>query len=190
MPPDADAQRMLSAKAGDMNALDELIRKHRAAVVRFLHGMIRNYAVSEELAQEVFLRVHRHREDYEVTAKFTTWLYRIAGRLALNWLRDHGHERFHEGLEASHPGTPPRQYPDPRARIDEWLLRQRRFGEVRRAVGELPERQRAAVMLHKFEEIGCEEIAASMGCSHQAVRSLLCRAYSTLRTRLAEFEAG
>jgi RNA polymerase sigma-70 factor (ECF subfamily) len=182
---DADAQMMLCAREGDASALDVLVEKHRGRIVHFVYRMVRDYAISEEIAQEVFLRVHRYREGYQATAKFTTWLCSIAGHLALNWLRDNQHERLCESIEVPLAGRPVRQLPDPNIRIDEWLEIQRRVEEVRRAVSELPERQRTVVLMHKFEGIGCEEIAAMLGCSHQAVRSLLCRAYTTLRVRLA-----
>src|ERR1019366_658398 len=85
---DYDAQLMLRVKDGDGASFTELLDKHRSPVVHFLYRMIQDHSVSEELAQEVFLRVYRSRNTYEPTAKFTTWLFRIATHLALNWLRD------------------------------------------------------------------------------------------------------
>ena len=175
---------MLCAKAGDDGAFQTLVRKHRGPIVRYLYGIVRDYAVSEELAQEVFLRVYRYREGYQVTAKFTTWLYRIAGHLALNWRRDHRRERLNETLETL-PGHRCRHLADGAPRIDERLVTRHRALEVRQAVSELPERQRNAVILHKFREIPCDHIAAEWGCSHQAVRSTLFRAYAALRVRLS-----
>jgi RNA polymerase sigma-70 factor, ECF subfamily len=185
---DYDAGTMLRAKCGDGTALDSLVRKHRAPVIHYVYGMVRDQAASEELAQEVFLRVHRNRETYQVTAKFTTWLYRIAANLALNWLRDHERDRLHEPLDASPTLRPYRQVADPNMNIDEWMILQASMQEIRQAVDELPERQRTVVLLHKFEGMACEDIAAHLQCSHQAVRSLLFRAYATLRTRLAHFQ--
>jgi len=85
---DLDAELMLRVKEGDGASFGVLLNKHRASVVHFLYRMVQNHAVAEELAQEVFLRVYRSRETYEPTAKFTTWLFRIATHLALNSLRD------------------------------------------------------------------------------------------------------
>ena len=87
---DLDAELMLRVKDGDGASFGALLDKHRMPVVHFLYRMVQNRAVAEELAQEVFLRVYRSRETYEPTAKFTTWLFRIATHLALNALRDHG----------------------------------------------------------------------------------------------------
>ncbi len=186
---DLDAGLMMDAGQGNMAALETLVRKHRGPIIHYLCRMVRNLEAAEELAQEVFLRVYRYRQGYQATAKFTTWLYSIAAHLALNWLRDHRHERMHERLDLQREHYPLPQLSDPRIRIDEWLLIERRINEVRRAVGELPERQRVVVVLHKFEGVGCIQIARTLGCSHQSVRSLLYRAYATLRLRLEEFES-
>ncbi len=85
---DYDAELMLRVKGGDDASFGVLLEKHRNPVIHFLYRMVQNQAVAEELAQEVFLRVYRSRASYEPTAKFTTWLFRIATHLALNSLRD------------------------------------------------------------------------------------------------------
>ena len=93
-----DAQLMLRVREGDETSFALLLERHGAPVVNFLYRMVQNRAVSEELAQEVFLRVYRSRETYEPTAKFTTWLFRIATHLALNWIRDGKKEKRNESL--------------------------------------------------------------------------------------------
>ena len=80
----SDAEIMLRAKAGDQSAFDYLVQKYRRPMVSFMYRMARNTAAAEDLAQEVFLRVYRSRTSYEASAKFTTWLYRIATNLAVN----------------------------------------------------------------------------------------------------------
>ena len=84
---DRDVELMLRVKDGDGASFSLLLDRYRASVTHFLYRMVQDKGVSEELAQEVFLRVYKSRETYEATAKFTTWLYRIATHLALNWLR-------------------------------------------------------------------------------------------------------
>src|SRR5215470_14154721 len=96
---DCDESLMMRARSGDRQALDVLINRYRAPMIRFAYRMVKDRAAAEDIAQEVFLRVYRYREGYEVTAKFTTWLYRIAGRVALNWIRDHSRARSHEPLD-------------------------------------------------------------------------------------------
>jgi RNA polymerase sigma-70 factor (ECF subfamily) len=183
---DPDAKLMLRAKRGDEEALAFLIQKHRAAILRFAYRMVRDHNSSEDIAQEIFLRVYRSRENYEVTAKFTTWLNRIAAHVALNWIRDHARVRSHETLDLPRGSRMRGQFFDHGIRIDEWLLRESRNSELRYAVDQLPDRQRTIVRLHKFQEIECEAIAQMLGCSNQAVRSALCRAYSSLRRHLAK----
>src|SRR6516164_3728290 len=94
-----DAQLMLRVREGDETSFALLLERHRGPVVNFLHRMVQDRAISEELAQEVFLRVYRSRATYEPTAKFTTWLFRIATRLALNALRDGKKKRVQESLD-------------------------------------------------------------------------------------------
>jgi RNA polymerase sigma-70 factor (ECF subfamily) len=137
------------------------------------------------LAQEVFLRVYRSRESYEPTAKFTTWLFRIATHLALNALRDGRNRRLEERLDDDSKDMPARQVSDRRPSVEEKMVRQARLDEVRRAVATLPEKQRAAVLMHKYEEMEYAQIAKVLNCSESAVKSLLFRAYETLRARLA-----
>ena len=108
---DCDAELMLRVKEGDGASFALLLEKHRAPVIHFLYRMVQNHAVAEELAQEVFLRVYRSRATYEPTAKFTTWLFRIATHLALNSLRDgkneRGQERLDDDLRTCRPGRFP-----------------------------------------------------------------------------------
>jgi RNA polymerase sigma-70 factor (ECF subfamily) len=182
---DYDAQLMLRVKDGDGASFTELLEKHRSPVVHFLFRMVQDHAVSEELAQEVFLRVYRSRNTYEPTAKFTTWLFRIATHLALNWLRDGKNERGQERLDDVSGDGPIREVADRRVTVEQKMLYEVRLEEVRRAISALPEKQRAAVLMHKYEEMEYSQIARALDCSESAVKSLLFRAYETLRARLA-----
>jgi RNA polymerase sigma-70 factor (ECF subfamily) len=182
---DFDAELMLRVKEGDGASFTILLEKHRLPVIHFLYRMVQNQAVAEELAQEVFLRVYRSRESYEPTAKFTTWLFRIATHLALNSLRDGKHRRMEEHLDDDSSETPVRQVSDQRPTVEQRMLHQSRMEEIRRAVATLPEKQRAAVLMHKYDEMEYSQIAKVLNCSESAIKSLLFRAYETLRARLA-----
>jgi RNA polymerase sigma-70 factor (ECF subfamily) len=182
---DPDAELMLRVKDGDGASFGVLLDKHRMSVVHFLYRMVQNHSVAEELAQEVFLRVYRSRATYEPTAKFTTWLFRIATHLALNSLRDGKHERSQERLDEVSSDMPVRQVADTRPSVEQSMVNQARLDEVRRAVAALPEKQRAAVLMHKYREMEYTQIAKVLNCSESAVKSLLFRAYETLRARLA-----
>ena len=182
---DYDAELMLRVKEGDSASFGVLLEKHRNPVIHFLYRMVQNPAVAEELAQEVFLRVYRSRASYEPTAKFTTWLFRIATHLALNSLRDRKNERKQESLDDGFEDQPVRQVSDARPNVEQAMLYQARLAEVKQAIQTLPEKQRAAVLMHKYEEMEYSQIARALNCSESAVKSLLFRAYETLRARLA-----
>lgn len=182
---DFDSELMLRVKEGDGASFGVLLDKHRSSVVHFLYRMVQNHAVAEELAQEVFLRVYRSRATYEPTAKFTTWLFRIATHLALNSLRDGKHDRSQERLDDESGDLPARQVKDVRPNVEQSLVYEARLEEVRRAIAQLPEKQRVAVLMHKYQEMEYSQIANVLSCSESAVKSLLFRAYEALRARLA-----
>lgn len=182
---DCDAELMLRVKDGDGASFGLLLAKYRASVNHFLYRMVQDQAISEELAQEVFLRVYRSRETYEPTAKFTTWLFRIATHLALNWLRDEKNERLQQRLDETSEDAPMREVADRSPSVEQRLLHQVNLDEVRQAVAALPDKQRAAVLMHKYDEMEYSQIAKVLSCSESAVKSLLFRAYETLRVRLA-----
>jgi RNA polymerase sigma-70 factor (ECF subfamily) len=182
---DYDAELMLRVKGGDDASFGVLLEKHRNPVIHFLYRMVQNQAVAEELAQEVFLRVYRSRASYEPTAKFTTWLFRIATHLALNSIRDGKNDRKRESLDDMVDDQPVRQVSDNRPTIEQAMMYQARLAEVKKAIQTLPEKQRAAVLMHKYEEMEYSQIARALNCSESAVKSLLFRAYETLRARLA-----
>jgi RNA polymerase sigma-70 factor (ECF subfamily) len=180
-----DAALMLRVRDGDEASFADLLERHRGPVIHFLYRMVQNQAVSEELAQEVFLRVYRSRATYEPTAKFTTWLFRIATHLALNWIRDGRNEKAQESLDRETAEGATRQIADRGRTVEEELLYQARLAEVRQAIETLPAKQRAAVLMHKYEEMEYSQIANVLSCSESAIKSLLFRAYETLRSRLA-----
>ena len=180
-----DAQLMLRVRQGDETSFALLLERHRAPVVNFLHRMVQNRAVSEELAQEVFLRVYRSRETYEPTAKFTTWLFRIATHLALNWIRDGKKEKSNESLNEEVMEGMERQVADRQPSIEQTMIYDVKVREIRKAIEELPEKQRAAVLMHKYQGLDYSQISGALSCTESAVKSLLFRAYETLRLRLA-----
>src|SRR5271165_6577657 len=130
-----DAQVMLRVKAGDQSAFDFLVQKYRRPLVSFMYRMARNTAAAEDLAQEVFLRVYRSRQSYEASAKFTTWLYRIATNLAVNHARDTRKERPEVTVSLDEPdedtGTT-LDVADGTMTAEEALLRRERMLAIRR----------------------------------------------------------
>jgi len=186
----SDADVMLRVKAGDEAGFSYLVQKYRRPMVGFMFRFCHNPSAAEELAQEVFLRVYRSRTTYEASAKFTTWLYRIATNLAVNYARDTRHERPENTVRLDEPdqetGTTP-DLADDALSAEEQLLKRERLAAIRSKVNALPERQRVAVVMHKYQQMDYREIAGVLKLSESATKSLLFRAYETLREQLKEF---
>jgi RNA polymerase sigma-70 factor (ECF subfamily) len=180
---------MLAVRAGDEMSFELLLQRYRTPLVNFLNRMVRDSGLAEDLAQEVFLRVYRARKDYAPSAKFTTWLFRIATNLALNALRDGRHRMMEISIDQTvdygEQEQAPFEVPDKTPGIEHQMLERDRAAMIRRAVDALPEKQRAAVLLHKYIELDYAEIARTLECSESALKSLLFRAYETLRIQLA-----
>jgi RNA polymerase sigma-70 factor (ECF subfamily) len=185
-----DAEVMLRVKAGDDSAFNYLVQKYRRPIINFMYRMAHNPAAAEDLAQEVFLRVYRSRSSYEASAKFTTWLYRIATNLGMNYVRDTRHERPENTMNLDVPDEETGQTPDLADRtpnIEENILRRERLKAIREKVEALPERQKMAVLMHKYQQMDYKQIADVLKLSESATKSLLFRAYETLRQQLKEF---
>jgi RNA polymerase sigma-70 factor, ECF subfamily len=186
-----DAEVMLRVKAGDQSAFDYLVQKYRRPLVSFMYRMARNSAAAEDLAQEVFLRVYRSRESYEASAKFTTWLYRIATNLAVNHARDTRHERPEVSVSLDETNddssTTTLQLPDGALTAEQAMVQRERLQAIRSKVEALPEQQRLAVIMHKYQQMDYKQIAEVLKKSESATKSLLFRAYETLRDQLKEF---
>lgn len=179
-----DAELMLRVKGGDTVSFVVLLERYRAPIIHFLGRMVQDQAAAEELAQEVFLRVYKARKRYSPDARFTTWLFRIATNLALNAVRDNRVERGAAvPIEEMEPGATGRLR-DPQRTAEQEMIENERAREIRAAVWALPQKQRAAVILHKYHDLDYVQIARILGCSMSALRSLLFRAYETLRERL------
>jgi RNA polymerase sigma-70 factor (ECF subfamily) len=191
----SDVQLMLDVKAGDERSFELLLQRYRTPLVNFLYRMVRAREEAEDLAQEVFLRVYRARKDYVPSAKFTTWLFRIATNLALNSVRDNRHQRMEVSLDA--PVTVDAEDGDEKVldvaeknpNIEQYMVEEARKKMIRHAIDKLPEKQRAAVLLHKYQELDYGDIAKILECSESALKSLLFRAYETLRVELAPLVA-
>ena len=186
----SDAEVMLRVKAGDDSAFDYLVQKYRRPMVSFMYRMAHNAAVAEDLAQEVFLRVYRSREKYEASAKFTTWLYRIATNLAVNHARDTRHERPEVTVSLDEPDEETGntfELPDGAMNAEQAMVRRERMKAIRRKVEALPEQQRLAVIMHKYQQMDYKQIAEVLKRSESATKSLLFRAYETLREQLKEY---
>jgi RNA polymerase sigma-70 factor, ECF subfamily len=193
---DPDVRLMLEVRDGSATAFEELVVRYQARLIRVLEHLVGRREWAEDLAQEVFLRVYRSRQNYEPGAKFVTWLFTIANNVACNALRDRSRrpEITLTGSESGPLGVRPMDQlvqassgAMPARQIDKAELRD----IVRMAMESLSERQRMAVLLNKFEGMSYADIAHAMELSTQAVKSLLSRARENLRQLLEPyFEDG
>lgn len=190
---DSDLELMLRVSRGDADSFGVLLNRHRGPLLNYFVRMVRDRALAEDLAQEAFLRVYQARERYQPEARFTTWLYRIATNLALNAIRDRRAEPvvLETALETgTETGSPLERAADGRPTVEERLAESDRQRFIREAIEALPEKQRAAVILHKYQEIDYRQIAGILKVSESAVKSLLFRAYESLRARLEPLLEG
>lgn len=181
---DLDTQLMIRVQADDDSSFGTLLNRNRNLVVNYLYRMVANRAIAEELAQDVFVRVYRSRQTYEPTARFSTWLYRITTNVALNHFRDVKWSQNDVSLDVHDAAHARREASDQALLIEDRLVREVVMEQIRRAVRALPAKQRAAVIMHKYEEMDYAQIAKVLGCTPSAVKALMFRAYETLRVRL------
>lgn len=186
---DPDATLMLRVKQGDIAAFSELVDKYKQPVMNLVYWMIHDATEAEDLAQNVFIQVHKSAHRYRSEAKFSTWLYTIARNLCLNEIRRRSRHQS-ESLDAPRsPGeTSAPQFEDktvfsPPAS----LLRGELEAKVDEAVAALPENQRLAILLCRQEDLSYDDISEVLGCSLSATKSLIHRARETLKQRLKPY---
>jgi RNA polymerase sigma-70 factor, ECF subfamily len=187
---ESDLELMLRVRSGDADSFEVLLNRHRAPLVHYFSRMVRDAAFAEDLAQEVFLRVYKARGRYRPDARFTTWLYRIATNLALNAIRDRkgACELNVENALGIEPAAA--RIPDRKPTVEQVLMASDRERLIREAIDELPDNQRVAVILHKYQDVEYRQIARILKLSEGAVKSLLFRAYENLRRRLEPVMRG
>ncbi len=183
--PTSDVELMLRVKHGDREAFSLLVQRHRKPLINFIYRFTVDPGESEDLAHEVFIKVFRSASRYEPRAAFSTWLYRIATNLALNYLRDH-RPQLATSLDwgSEEEDRSRTELRDKVTLVEDQLLAQERVEQIRQALAALPENQRLAVVLTKYQELSLKEAAEVMKCSEAAVKSLIFRAYTTLRQKL------
>jgi RNA polymerase sigma-70 factor, ECF subfamily len=188
--PDPDAALMLRVKDGDIQAFESLVEKYKQPIINLIYRMLHDLEEAEDLAQNVFVRAYRSAGRYEVSAKFSTWLFTIARRLCLNELRRRGRHPA-ESLEASQEDEQsPRQYEDAKsfAAPDQFLHRELEV-KIQQAIDELPDKQRIAILMCRADEHSYDEIAKVLECSISATKSLIHRGRETLKQKLKPYLA-
>ena len=189
-PLDPDAVLMTRVKQGDREAFAQLVEKYRQPVMNLVFRTLRDPSEAEDLAQQVFVQVFKSAARYEVSARFTTWLFTITRNLCLNEIRRrsrHPADSLDETV-AGDDDQPLRQPADVRAAAaPETLLREELFAKVEEAIAALPEAQRTAILLCRHEDVSYEEIAQVLGVSVSATKSLIHRGREALKARLKPY---
>src|SRR3954470_450534 len=189
-PTDPDAALMLRVKQGDRDAFAELVEKYKQPVMNLVFRTLRDATEAEDLAQHVFLQVYKSAHRYEVSAKFSTWLFTIVRNLCLNEIRRRSRHPA-DSMDATHPeqaDQPWQQYEDKKsASPPDHLLHEELEDKIEEALAELPENQRSAMVLCRQDELSYEQIAEVLGCSLSATKSLIHRARETLRVKLKPY---
>ena len=181
---------MTRVAEGDDSAFEILVNRHQTSVLNLTYRFIGDRAQAKDLAQEVFIRVWQNAKSYEPKAKFTTWIYRITANLcfnelksarrkkwlSFNWSDEDGDHTIEETLADSAPSA------------EDVLLEKERSRQISDVLQSLPENQRMAMILKRYDDLSYQEIAQIMGCSVSAVESLLVRAKRTLQEKMKNFE--
>jgi RNA polymerase sigma-70 factor (ECF subfamily) len=187
---DVDAALMLLVKRGDSSAFGQLVDKYKQPVMNLAYRMLRDLTEAEDLAQNVFIQVHKSASRYEVSAKFSTWLFTITRNLCLNEIRRRSRHPT-DPLEPNYPeqeDQPSRQFEDPKtASPPDCLLHGELEQKIDQALAELPENQRTAILLCRQDELSYEDIAEVIGCSISATKSLIHRGRETLKQKLKPY---
>lgn len=182
---DPDVKLMLAFQRGDSKAFEELMTRNYKRVLNFVYRYLNNRQLAEDITQDVFIKIYQNVKSYKPASKFQTWAFTIARNLSLNELRRHKTVSMSSTIETD-DGDIKHQFADTKAASPaEALLDEEKSKIILRAIGELPESQRAAVLLRRYEDFSYEEIAQSLNISVQAVKSLLNRAKENLKEKLA-----
>lgn len=183
---DRDAELMIQFKAGKHDAFDELVRRNLGNVHSLIFRFMRSESHVDDLTQETFLRIYRHADSYQPTARFSTWLYRIVANLCFNALRAKKLKRTCSLDNTAEDAS--MELPDSTQRTPSEELKDDELGKViKEAINDLPENQRMAIILKQYEQLNYDEIANVMETSASAVKSLLSRARIALRSKLSRY---
>jgi len=175
---------------GDESAFEILVNRHQTSVLNLIYRIIGDRTRAKDLVQEVFLRVWQSARSYEPKAKFTTWIYRITANLCLNELKSAHRRRwfsFHHSNEDSE-NTIEETLSDGAPSAEDLLLAKERSRQIANALQSLPENQRMALILKRYDDLSYQEIARVISCSVSAVESLLVRAKRSLQEKLKNYE--
>ncbi len=189
---DPDNQLMQKAGSGNRAAFKELVKKHQGTVTGIIYRYTGNHNEVEDLAQDIFLKIYKAASSYVPRAQFKTWLYKVVANHCLNFFRSQKRKAIITSLDQplSEDYNPHIQRTDEQKKQPEIILQQQELQiALKRALSELPERQRMAIILHRFEGLSYKEVATILGASLSAVESLIFRAMNNLKEKLSPYKS-
>ena len=175
---------------GDEDVFEILVNRHQTSILNLIYRFIGDRTQAKDLAQEVFLKVWQSAQNYEPKAKFTTWVYRITANLCFNELKSSRRNKWFSFLQSDEDSkhTFEETLADTAPSAEDLLLEKERSRQISDALQSLPENQRMALILKRYDDLSYQEIAQIIGCSVSAVESLLVRAKRTLQEKLKNYE--
>jgi RNA polymerase sigma-70 factor (ECF subfamily) len=175
---------------GDDSAFENLVHRHQTSILNLIYRFIGDRTQAKDLAQEVFIRVWQAAKTYKPEAKFTTWLYRITANLCLNELRSSRRKKWFSFNWSDEDGehTIEKTLSDGAPSAEDILLEKERSRQISDALQSLPDNQRMALILKRYDDLSYQEIAKVIGCSVSAIESLLVRAKRSLQEKLKNYE--
>jgi RNA polymerase sigma-70 factor, ECF subfamily len=186
---DPDSELMVAYQQGDIRAFDQLLDKYHRPIVNFIYKFVNNTAEAEDLAQEVFMRIHRARANYEPKARFASWIYRIAANVSLKEIGRNRRMRFwdrnHNSRQDS--GEERESFPDPLPDAEKRLISEELAGVIRHAIQALPPKEKMALVLRRYEDLSYKEIAEVMDCTEAAVKTYIHRGKLHVRDQILPY---
>ena len=175
---------------GDTDAFEILVNRHQTSVLNLIYRFIGDRTQAKDLAQEVFIRVWQSARSYKPKAKLTTWIYRITANLCLNELKSARRKKWFQFQQSGEHSrnTIEETLSDGAPSAEDLLLSKERSRQIGNALQSLPENQKMALILKRYDDLSYAEIAKVIGCSVSAVESLLVRAKRTLQEKLKNYE--
>ena len=185
---ESDIELMMRTKSGDDSAFTDLMRRHYKGLVNYIYRFTNNRETSEDLAQEVFLRVYRSVKTYTPQAKFSTWLYKIATNLCFTNVKAKGRE---QNLSLDEMQENIGDFKDPKSENADHVVYRKEIKEtIFKALECLPEKERVSIILCKYEELPYEEVADVLGCTVGAVKTYVYRGRMKLIDKLKPYLKG
>ena len=180
----SDEELIALTAQGDEQAFELLVKRHQSRVLNIIYRFAGNRTQARDLAQEVFIRVWQAAPRYKPEAKFTTWVYRVTANLCLNELKSCGRKKLFFSESPAEVGRTLNEKSHISPSAEDLLLVEERSRQICDALRNLPENQRIALILKRYDNLSYHEIAKIMDCSVSAVESLLVRAKRNLQEKL------